>query len=97
MLIKLSDDEILKVVDEWVNEDWAVRYIRLNRGHWEDIAPIIARKAEREMKRQIMDWGVEQCQEHYTGGGVCSKRECPKCWQELEKELEALPHRLRRV
>lgn len=38
----LNDKEIEKAVDNWMNEDWSVRSIQLNRGHWEYIAPVIA-------------------------------------------------------
>ncbi len=39
------------------------------------------RKQERE---RMLVWGIEQCQEHYKGGGVISRRECPKCWLSLK-------------
>ena len=38
----LSDEEGEIAVEKWVNEDWETRYIRLSRGHWEDIIHVIA-------------------------------------------------------
>lgn len=26
-----------------MNEDWSTRYISLNRGHWEEVVPVIAK------------------------------------------------------
>ncbi len=46
---------------------------------------LLAQAAQLDAIRQVREWGIEQCQEHYTGGGVCSKRECPECWQSLNK------------
>ncbi len=34
----------------------------------------------------LIQWGIEQCQEHYKGGGVISRRECPECWKSLKAE-----------
>jgi len=39
----LTPEEGEAAVNEWVNEDWATRYIQLNRGHWEYIVPVIAK------------------------------------------------------
>ena len=38
--------------------------------------------------KEIVKWGIEPCLEHVSGGGVFTRRECPLCWQELERELE---------
>ena len=58
-------------------------------------AKAIARYAAREaitntirgMAGEIVAWGIEQCQEHYRGGGIISRRECPLCWQSLRTEF----------
>ena len=44
----LTDEELEKIVDAWVHEDFSVRYIGLNRGHWERVAPTIC-KAQAEL------------------------------------------------
>jgi len=49
----LTPERINQEVDQWIQEDWAVRYIRLNRGHWEDIAPIIAEAQAKETCKEI--------------------------------------------
>jgi len=49
----LTPERINQEVGQWVQEDWAVRYIRLNRGHWEDIAPIIAKAQAKETCKEI--------------------------------------------
>ena len=36
----------------------------------------------------IAKWGIEQCQAHYKGGGVISKRECPECWKSLSSTFK---------
>ena len=90
MLKELSDDEIEIVVNQWVNEDWATRYIRLNRGHWEDIAPIVARRAEAEIIRQM----VKLVEGLIIGGRLGEPEQegkdiyylDAKGWQELKKE-----------
>lgn len=38
----LTPEEIKKAVKRWTDKDWAIHTISLNRGHWEDIAPILA-------------------------------------------------------
>lgn len=49
----LTPEEGEAAVNEWVNEDWATRYIQLNRGHWEYIVPVIA-------KAQLAKQGSEE-------------------------------------
>ncbi|KKL98678.1 hypothetical protein LCGC14_1822040 [marine sediment metagenome] len=45
----------------------------------------IIKDAECEARiASLIQWGIEQCQEHYKGGGVISKRECPECWKSLK-------------
>ncbi len=38
--------------------------------------------------KKVVEWGIERCQEHYRGGGVFSRRECPKCWKDLLDEVK---------
>ena len=49
----LSDEEIEKVVSDWVNESFSVRSIQLDRGHWEYIAPVIAQSQLDSCNRQL--------------------------------------------
>ena len=61
----------------------------------EGVLEIIGQSNKAQAKK-IAEWGNEICSEHlpkWKGsvdlmGGVLSKRECPKCWQELLKEIE---------
>ena len=65
---ELSDKDAIKVIDDWMNEDWAVRFNRLKVfGHYEDIVALVARKAESEIKRQIVEMLKEQ-QGHGAAG-----------------------------
>ena len=54
-LTVIDDEELEIAVNEWVNEDWAVRYIRLNRGHYGDILPIIAKAQLQHDKQTLLD------------------------------------------
>ncbi|KKM93460.1 hypothetical protein LCGC14_1208110 [marine sediment metagenome] len=57
MKIKILDDEKLEaVVDEWCHEDWATRYTSLNRGHYEDILPIVAQAQAKYAMEQVIEW-----------------------------------------
>lgn len=47
----LTPEEGEVVVNKWMNEDWATRYIRLNSGHWEEVVSLIA-KAQDTKTRQ---------------------------------------------
>lgn len=38
----LTQEEGEAAIQKWKNEDWALREIRLGRGHWEDIVPVLA-------------------------------------------------------
>ena len=51
-MIKLTDEEIDEAVNDWVNGDWSVRSIQLDRGHWEYVAPVIA-KAQ---LKKVVEW-----------------------------------------
>jgi len=56
----------------------------------------LAQEAQRDTLRQVAEWGIEICTEHlpkWQGhvdlmGGVLSRRECPKCWQELKEQVK---------
>ncbi|KKK81226.1 hypothetical protein LCGC14_2815610 [marine sediment metagenome] len=52
---QLKQEELEIVVGKWVSEDWANRYIRLNRGHYEDILPIVAQAAHDNVLRQVIE------------------------------------------
>jgi len=79
----LSDEAIEECITEFCS------YLE---GHRQSLREV-ARKAEQERLRQIVEWGMESCIEHlpkWQGqvdlmGGVLTRRECPKCWQELKK------------
>ena len=50
-----------------------------------DLTPRLLEAQVRETLKMVGEWGIEQCQEHYKGGGVISKRECPECWKSLNQ------------
>ena len=73
-----------KQVDKQFNPDW----LQIKE-HYEGIIRGIVKEhheAMNELVGEILRWGIEQCQEHYTGGGVCSRRECPECWKALAQK-----------
>lgn len=37
----LNEEEMEKLIMEWAHENWSTRIISLNRGHYEDVLPII--------------------------------------------------------
>ena len=51
----LTETETFAAVQAFVDvdEDWATRTIRLNRGRWEDIAPIIAQAQDAKTLRAV--------------------------------------------
>ena len=51
-------------------------------------ASIVRAEVETECQARIealIKWGMEVCNEHYRGGGVFTRRECPECWKSLAK------------
>ena len=55
----------------------------------------IARKAENEILKQVVEWGDSPCKnEHHASGNYfkathgyyCYKKSCFECWQELKGE-----------
>ncbi len=56
----MSNEQIEKLVQDWVDEDFAVRSVQLDRGHWEYIVSVIA-KAQAEISfnagiREVVNW-----------------------------------------
>lgn len=49
----LTEDEINQAVKAWVDEDYSVRSIRLDRGHWEDVASVIAQAQLRKVYQRL--------------------------------------------
>ncbi len=49
------------------------------------IALAQAKLTREETAREILEWGLEPCYEH-SSGGVFTRRECPKCWQALKSK-----------
>jgi len=48
----------------------------------------VARKAEYEILRQVMEWGKETCpHDLFKEGTHCFKHACDMCWQELQKQV----------
>ncbi len=40
----------------------------------------------KEKVQEIFEWGMKPCWEH-SSGGVCTRRECPICWQVKAEHL----------
>jgi len=36
-------------------------------------------------RREVVEWGILPCNEHYKGGGLFTRRECPECWKKLKE------------
>ena len=78
--ILLTKAEISTVVQAWVDEDWESRTISLNRGHWEDIAPVIAQ----EQLRNVVKWlDLPKNGYGYRLGG--NRQIYPEKYQELRR------------
>lgn len=86
MIKPLSDEAIKAEVNRAFDEDYLLEHRVESRGHWEEIAPIIARKAEDERTRQIVEWGIQYCPHLHKDNPL--RRNCEECWQELKKLLE---------
>lgn len=40
-------------------------------------------------RKRIIEWGNERCNKHYVRSPlVADRRNCGKCWAELEKEVQ---------
>jgi len=70
----LTDEE--DGVSPFVSEDFQEAYE-------ESILKPICIAQAKETCKEIGEWGIEICNEHYKGGGVISRRECPECWKAL--------------
>ena len=57
----LTGEEMEIAVNKWRNEDWATRYVRLNRGHYEDILPVIAQAQLDKIIRAIDECEYPMC------------------------------------
>ena len=68
----LTQTEGEKAVVDWVKQDWATREISLNRGHWEEIVPILVQAQLRKVVERLQGDGCFNV--HYED------------WQELLKE-----------
>ena len=55
-MILLTDEEMEIAVNKWKNEDWATRHIRLDRGHYEDVLPLIAKAQLKKALQEVEDY-----------------------------------------
>ena len=42
----------------------------------------------RHTLKEVVVWGNEMCKEHHMEIQLVRRKQCPKCWQELEAEAE---------
>lgn len=69
---ELTPEEGEIAVNKWLNEDWATRYIRLSRGHWEDIIPVITEAQLAKSHKSSQDVCPEICPElEEDENGIC--------------------------
>lgn len=52
---EMSKAKVQIEIDKWVKEDYPVRGIRLNRGRYEDIIPIVAHAAQAKLFDRFYD------------------------------------------
>ena len=79
----LTKEETEIAVNKWKNEDWATRYIRLNRGHYEEVLPLIA-------KAQDAKTAPIAFLEGYNMGARDADRDNKEEWQtKLERIFQA--------
>ena len=57
---ELTVEEIDKAVHDWEEVDWSVRSVQLGRGHWEEIAPVIAKAAQAKLQSYYRDMTPEK-------------------------------------
>ena len=76
---RLSDEAISKILDRFDTLK------RRNKTHVLHKDRAVARKAEQEAWRQVIEWGEEDCPHVYRKRG---KKWCGDCWQELKKLVE---------
>jgi len=96
----LSDEAIDKVVNDWMDKDWEVRSIQLDRGHWEYIAPIIA-QAQNDYCYKEMLGQFEELIDRYMANGRykapwddvmvnCISGDVEYIWGQLKQALQGL-------
>ena len=74
----LTEEEAKKAVDKWLEEDFPVRAISLNRGHWEDVVFVIAYA----QARKLLEWLGLEGYKSMGWEGFTNKN-----WQALRKEI----------
>ena len=81
MITQLSDEGILSLIKE---TGWSLK--RAESLNLISNYRTVARKAEKERTRQVVEWGEETCPHDLFGEGTqCYKHACDMCWQALSK------------
>jgi hypothetical protein len=75
----LTEEEGQAAVDSYIHEDFSVNVIRLGRGHWEDIVPVVAKCQARKIVEHIEKIGFVD-----PFGHMCI---APGVWQQLCEEV----------
>ena len=78
----LTEEEAKKAVDKWLEEDFPVRAISLNQGHWEDVVFVIAYAQARKLVRDLKT----QLRYNISAGSQLDLFESPY-WKALRKEI----------
>ena len=83
---KLKPEEAEEVVQKWMNEDFSVRSIQLDRGHWEYIVPILLQAA----LCHVYEEGEKPCPHfaHIPPDRLMTniyRHACDQCWAELKE------------
>jgi hypothetical protein len=84
------EPELESICNDWMDEDWVVRRVSVNRGHWEQLLPVIENYYEtviiperiKQAKRELIE-KMEQFLYNYSGQ---TPDECETWWQQLKKE-----------
>ena len=83
-MIKLLSDKSIRELARVPSKDYGASpnwWLRANQR--------VARKAEKEVLRQVAEWGEETCPHDLFGEGTqCYKHACDGCWAELQKQAE---------
>ena len=86
----LTQEEGEKEVNDWMNKDWSLRFIQLNRGHWEYIIPIIAQAQHlRNAARKVQEGkpSPELIEAIKKGVADCEAGRVRK-WDDIKKDLQ---------
>lgn len=59
MGLYLDSKETEKIYEDWVSED-SVRWLRVERGHWEELAEVLTRAAADHAAEEIVKWMLTQ-------------------------------------